>query len=96
MKKQCLYLIFILFLVQNMTAFAETEPATGFKEITAPELKNMIDEKKVTVIHVLSEIEYEMQHIEGSFNIPIVKMETTDKLPKSKETALAFYCMGTR
>jgi rhodanese-related sulfurtransferase len=78
-----------------MTVFAKTEPE-GFKKITAPELKHLIDEGKVTVIHVLSEIEYEMQHIEGSFNIPIVKMNTTDKLPEAKETALVFYCMGTR
>lgn len=95
MKKQCLCLIFALFLAQNMTVLAETEPA-GFKKITAPELKNMIDEGKVTVIHVLSEIEYEIQHIVGSSNIPVVRMNTTDKLPKAKETALAFYCMGTR
>jgi rhodanese-related sulfurtransferase len=96
MKKQCIGLIFILFLLQTVTAFAETEPE-GFKKITAPELKNMIDEgRQVTVIHVLSEIEYDMQHIEGSVNIPIVKMNTTDTLPKSKETILVFYCMGTR
>jgi len=92
MKKQFMYLIFILFLATNTAVSAET----GFKTITAPELKNMIDEGKVTVIHVLSEIEYEMQHIEGSVNIPIVKMEKTDKLPQSKETALVFYCMGER
>lgn len=95
MKRKPLCLVFILFLTQGMIAFAETEP-DGFKKITAPELKNMIDEGRVTVIHVLSEIEYEMQHISGSFNIPIVKMNTTDKLPESKETHLAFYCMGTR
>jgi len=91
-----MYLIFILlFLSEGMSFAAETEPA-GFKEITAPELKNMIDEGKAVVIHVLSEIEYEMQHITGSINIPITKINSTDSLPKAKDTPLVFYCMGTR
>jgi len=94
MKKICLVLI-VLFLTHNPCVFAGETPQ-GFKEITAPELKNMIDEKKVVAVHVLSEIEYEMQHIEGSVNIPIIKMADTDKLPPEKETPLAFYCMGTR
>ncbi|OQX06782.1 MAG: hypothetical protein BWK80_50330 [Desulfobacteraceae bacterium IS3] len=98
MKKLCIILIFvILFLSEGMSIAAETEP-TGFKEITAPELKNMIDEGKAVVIHVLSEIEYEMQHITGSINIPITKIKDkdTDSLPKAKDTPLVFYCMGTR
>jgi rhodanese-related sulfurtransferase len=95
MKKICIIIFMILFLSEGMSLPAETEPR-GFKEITAPELKNMIDVGKVVVIHVLSEIEYEMQHITGSINIPITKINSTDSLPKAKDTPLVFYCMGTR
>lgn len=68
----------------------------GWKEISAPQVKGMIENGNVVVIHVLSEIEYNMQHITGSINIPIIKVKTTEKLPKDKETPLVFYCMGKR
>ena len=67
-----------------------------FKQITAPEVKDLIEGGKAIVVHVLSEIEYNVQHIPGSINIPIVKMKSTDKLPKDKDTPLVFYCMGKR
>ncbi|MBT6501696.1 MAG: rhodanese-like domain-containing protein, partial [Deltaproteobacteria bacterium] len=51
---------------------------------------------KVLAVHVLSEIEYDIQHIPGSVNIPIHKMKTIGKLPKDKNTPLIFYCMGRR
>lgn len=68
----------------------------NYKDITAPEVKSMIDGGKGLVVHVLSEIEYEMQHITGSINIPIIKVKTSKKLPKDKNTSLVFYCMGKR
>ena len=59
--------------------------ALNFKEITAPELKRLLDDKKdVLIINVLSKIEYSMQHIPGSINIPINTMEVTDKLPEDR------------
>jgi rhodanese-related sulfurtransferase len=82
-------LTFVLF--HSIPVTAET-----FKEITAPEVKDMIEEGNVVVVHVLSEIEYGIQHIPDSINIPIVKMKTTDKLPQDLETPLVFYCMGER
>lgn len=95
MKKLGIIIFMLLFLSAGMSFAAETE-SEGFKEITAPELKNMIDGGKAVVVHVLSEIEYEMQHITGSINIPITKIKDTDRLPKEKDTPLVFYCMGTR
>ena len=68
----------------------------SFKEISAPEVKSMIENHDAIVIHVLSEIEYTMQHITGSINIPIIKVKTSGKLPKNRETPLVFYCMGKR
>jgi len=68
----------------------------GWKEISAPEVKIMIENGDAVAVHVLSEIEYDIQHITGSINIPIIKIETSDKLPKDKEMPLIFYCMGKR
>ena len=67
-----------------------------FKQITAPEVKALLEEGQAVLVHVLSEIEYDVQHIPGSINIPIVKMKTTEKLPEGKDTPLVFYCMGKR
>jgi rhodanese-related sulfurtransferase len=64
--------------------------------LTAPEVKGMIEEGKAVVVHTLSALEYQIQHITGSINIPIIKMETTDGLPKDKAIPLIFYCMGIR
>jgi len=94
MKKILRCLAFVTVLL-SATGFAQTEPH-DIKEITAPELKNMIDGGKAVVVHCLSKIEYEMQHITGSVNIPITRMNDAGVLPESKETPLVFYCMGER
>ena len=71
--------------------------ALNFKEITAPELKRLLDDKKdVLIINVLSKIEHSMQHIPGSINIPINTMEVTDKLPEDMNVPLVFYCLSER
>lgn len=68
----------------------------GYKEISAPEVKNLIEEQKAVVVNLLSQIEHEIQHIPGSINIPVIDVETTDNLPKEKDTPLVLYCMGKR
>lgn len=76
-----------------------SQPATaaeGYATITAPEVRKMLDEQKASLVHVLSEIEYDMQHITGSINIPIIDIETTTRLPQDKDRPLIFYCMGVR
>lgn len=67
-----------------------------YKKISAPEVKDMIDGGKAVAINVLSRIEFEMQHITGSVNIPIIEMNKTEGLPKAKDTPLIFYCMGLK
>ena len=81
-----------------LTVMVASAQATSekFKEISAPEVKSMIEDSQGVIIHVLSGIEYEMQHIPGSINIPIIDMETTSALPSNKNTPLVFYCMGKR
>ena len=68
----------------------------GFKEISAPEVKNLIEERKAVVVNLLSPLEYEIQHIPESVNIPIIDIETTNEQPKDKNEPLVLYCMGKR
>ncbi len=82
----CRILVILMF---SSTAYAE-----GYHEISAPEVKNMLDNGNVKVIHVLSSIEYKMQHIPGSINIPVIFLKTSMLMPSDKETPIIFYCMG--
>ncbi len=97
MKKsvQAVLWLLIMFFLALMVVSGEAT-SEKFKEISAPEVKNMIESGKAVVVHVLSGTEYEMQHIPGSINIPIIDMETTTALPRDKTTPLVFYCMGKR
>ncbi len=71
--------------------------AAGFKEITAPETKLMMEEDSaVILVDVLSALEYELQHIPGSISIPIDQLKGSALLPKDKATPIIFYCMGPR
>jgi len=70
---------------------------SSFTEITAPETKMMMEQnKEVVLINVLSELEYELQHIKGSISIPVNELKDSPLLPKDKQTPLIFYCMGPR
>ena len=69
---------------------------TGYHEITAPEVKKMLSEGNCVLIHSLSKIEFAIQHIGHSINIPVIDMENTSLLPADKSTPLIFYCMGKR
>lgn len=79
-----------LILLCFSSAFAEK----GFTELSAPEVKQMIDTRQAILVNTLSAIEFEMQHIPGSINIPIDQIKTTDKLPKDINSPIIFYCMG--
>lgn len=68
--------------------------AADWKEISAQELKGMMDAGKVMVINPLSRIEYNNLHIAGDVNIPLAHL-TTD-LPADKSKPLAFYCLGRK
>lgn len=66
-----------------------------FRKVTAPEVKEMIQNKNVVIINTLSSLEHELQHIPGSINIPISEIETSRLLPADLATPLIFYCMAT-
>ncbi len=74
----------------------QAESVEGVTVVTAPEVKKLIDDGNALLVNVLSQIEYEIQHIAGSISIPVVELENTDKLPENMETNLVFYCMGKR
>ncbi len=69
--------------------------ARNFQIITAPEVKNMIDnDPRVLVINTLSNIEYNGLHIPGSINIPVINFHDSKLLPEDKSTPIITYCMG--
>lgn len=86
-------LTLLVFFAIGYPAWAEPK---ALPNLSAPEVKGMLDGGRAVVVHTLSALEYQIQHITGSINIPIIKMETTDKLPGDKSTPLIFYCMGVR
>lgn len=66
------------------------------RDLTAPEVREMVEEHGALLVHVLSRIEFDMQHIPGSINIPVTALADSDLLPKEKDRSLIFYCMGVR
>lgn len=96
MKRLVMVLIlFVLWCMTGIPAFGDLKDEV-WEEISAPEVKSMMESTNVLVVHVLSEIEYHMQHITGSINIPIIQVESSDRLPSDRHTPIIFYCMGTR
>ncbi len=88
---------FIVFVFFTVLMSYNLSSAFNVKEISAPELKRLIDgTQDFLVINVLSEIEYAMQHIPESINIPINTIELANKLPKDKNMTLVFYCLSER
>ena len=66
--------------------------AADFPDVSTPDLKKMLDSKeKFLLVNSLSDIEFGLEHIPGSVNIPVGEMQTTDKLPEDKKTLLVFY-----
>lgn len=66
----------------------------GVTVISAPEVRNMVENEGVLLVHTLSKIEYQMQHIPTSINIPVNEIEHSSKMPKYKDTPVIFYCNG--
>ena len=73
-------------------------PARAYqvRDLTAPEVREMVEEDGALLVHVLSRIEFDMQHIPGSINIPVTALADSDLLPREKDRSLIFYCMGVR
>jgi rhodanese-related sulfurtransferase len=70
--------------------------AESYKNITADELKAMLDKKtKLVLVDARSGLEYSQGHIPKAVNIPPEKVGLISKfLPKNKKTLVVFYCRG--
>jgi rhodanese-related sulfurtransferase len=66
-----------------------------WRPISTAELKELISSNKdFCLVNVLPKILHDTEHIEGSINIPLSQVNTTENLPKNKQKPLIFYCMG--
>jgi len=90
MKKK-IVLLAIFFVAMLSYASAES-----FKNITADELKDILDKKtKLVLVDARTESEYSQGHIPKAVNIPPEKVGLiSELLPKNKKTLIVFYCKG--
>lgn len=88
-KKIVLLFISLVF----MFSYASAE---NFKNITADELKKMLDNKtKLVLVDARTVMEYSQGHIPKAVSIPPEKVEVISALlPKNKKTLIVFYCRG--
>ncbi|HET6459719.1 MAG TPA: rhodanese-like domain-containing protein [Syntrophales bacterium] len=87
-KILCTKSLIVISLLLSTTAFAATNVLT----ISTSELKSKLDaNEKFLLVNVLSDIEFNMEHIPGSINIPMPEIKTSDKLPQDKESLIVVY-----
>ncbi len=66
--------------------------ASDFTVISTSALKTKIDAKEdFMLVNSLSDIEFGLEHIPGSINIPVGETELSDKLPDNKTKLIVFY-----
>ena len=75
---------------------AEPPAIDDLAVLSAPEVKQMMEQGQVTVVNSLSRVEFTIQRIPGSINIPVTEMDGNPLLPKDHQAAIIFYCMGRR
>ena len=79
-------------IMASLLCFASFVWAADFQVISTAELKSKLDAKeKLLLVNALSDIEFSLEHIPGSVNIPVGEIQTTDKLPADKEMLIVFY-----
>lgn len=85
---------FFVVLFTSLPVAAKSSAMKGYMDIDAAHLKAMMDAGDPLVVFPLSSIEYKDQHITGSVNIPLQKLEA--ELPKDKSKTMIFYCLGIK
>ncbi len=93
MFSRSLILLMLLSLF-SLQLLASEEVPDEITILTAPEVKEQLDGQTAQLIHVLSRIEYAIQHIPGSINIPLDELSDSAKLPSDKTAGVVFYCNG--
>lgn len=91
MKMKWLMLTLSLLLLSASYAAAQR-----FNDVTADELKKMIDTKeKVVIVDARSQTDYKQGHIPTAINIPTDRNRVIQRfLPADKDVPLIFYCHG--
>jgi len=86
----------IALIVLSLAFMFSYASAGDFKNITADELKKMLDKKtKLVLVDARSQQEFSQGHIPLSVNIPPDKIESISTLlPKNKKINVVFYCRG--
>lgn len=97
MRHQTVLILFSISLFTLIVTLPHNLPAENisYTELSAPEVKEMLNSEQVTIINVLSVLEFGLQHIPGSINIPINTLNATP-LPENKAIPLIFYCMNVK
>jgi len=81
-----------LLILGLLLLFASPMRAAVVATISTAEVKSKLDAQEMfLLVNALSDIEFNLEHIPGSINIPAGEIQTTDKLPQDKETLLVFY-----
>lgn len=68
--------------------------AAKYREIDTNGVKKLMDAGEVLVVNPMTPIEYAVEHIAGSVNIPIESLE--QGLPPQKDRPMVFYCLGEK
>jgi len=93
MKTKRIFIVCFLFWIVCSVSFAGDD----FPEVKAEEVKQIMDSGNGTfLLNPLSDIEFDQQHIPGSTNVPLHTIETSDRLPKDKNTPIITYCLGPK
>ncbi len=91
MRKRISLWAFLLTLV-SFLLFTPYIWAADFSEISTSDLKKKLDAKEgFFLFNSEDDIEFNLEHIPGSVNIPTQEIQTTDKLPRDKETLIVVY-----
>jgi predicted sulfurtransferase len=85
-----------LLLILFLGAMCFSVYAQNFRNVTAEELKKMVDRRaKMAIVDARSEEEYKLGHVTGAVNVPGYKLYLLDRLlPKNKKTPIIIYCRG--
>ena len=89
-------LLSVLLAPSYIAVGAEPPTIDDLAVLSAPEVKQMMERGEVTVVNSLSRVEFTIQRIPGSINIPVTEMEGSPLLPEDRAAAIVFYCMGQR
>ncbi|NIQ94443.1 MAG: hypothetical protein GWO11_01770 [Desulfuromonadales bacterium] len=91
MKRTGLYVLLVMLVSAGLVGSAVGK---DYKDISATELRQMMEQEQSLVVFPLSRIEFNDRHIAGSVNIPLSRLP--EGLPADKSRKVVFYCLGIK